>query len=327
MNRTRALIPAALATALLLAGCSAGSDREGGSGSAEGGECASSGSVSSAMKVDGDFGKELSLSSDVPVTTSAMERSVLIEGDGDALEAGSRAEAKLTVFNGRTGALLTNETATLHNDAESVAPWVSDSISCSVVGDRVVSVLPASDVFGEGQVASAGFEGLEEEDTLVMVFDIEKLLPALLSRAEGAAKEAPAGFPKVELAEDGAPTITIPEGEAQPGELKLATVIEGDGETVQPGDSVTVNYRGVIWRTGEEFDSSWSRGEPVTFLTDQVVEGFQKALEGQKVGSQVISLVPPASGYGPDTATKIKGAQDDDVLVFVLDILGTAHSG
>ena len=97
---------------------------------------------------------------------------------------------------------------------------------------------------------------------------------------------------------------------------------KGDGETVADGASVTVHYTGVIWATGETFDSSWTRGEPATFSTSGVVEGFSAALVGQTVGSQVLAVIPPAQGYG-DTPPESSGIGATDTLVFVIDILAT----
>jgi peptidylprolyl isomerase len=70
------------------------------------------------------------------------------------------------------------------------------------------------------------------------------------------------------------------------------------------------------------FDSSWSRGAPATFQTTGVVAGFKKALEGQKVGSQVIAIVPPADGYGAQGSGEITAT---DTMVFVVDILKTSR--
>jgi peptidylprolyl isomerase len=82
-----------------------------------------------------------------------------------------------------------------------------------------------------------------------------------------------------------------------------------------------VQYTGINWNTKKVFDSSWDRGQSATFVTSQVIPGFTKALVGQKVGSQVIAIIPPADGYGD------KGQGDDiggtDTIVFVVDILGT----
>ena len=93
---------------------------------------------------------------------------------------------------------------------------------------------------------------------------------------------------------------------------------------MKDGDRVYVHYKGVIWRTGEEFDSSWSRGTAANFTTDGVIEGFRYALVGEKVGSRVVVAVPADAGYGAEQL-QVQGHQGDDVMLFVLDILGTVH--
>ena len=87
-----------------------------------------------------------------------------------------------------------------------------------------------------------------------------------------------------------------------------------------PGDTVLVHYTGVKWSDGTVFDSSWERGAPASFATTGVVEGFQQALEGQTVGSQVL-VVDPA-GVRLRRAGRDHELQDE-TLVFVVDILGT----
>jgi peptidylprolyl isomerase len=99
-------------------------------------------------------------------------------------------------------------------------------------------------------------------------------------------------------------------------------LIKGTGATVQSGQTISVNYTGVIWDTGKQFDSSWDRGEPIETVigTGQVIPGWDKGLVGQTVGSQVLLVVPPADGYGTTGSSDgtIKGT---DTLVFVVDIL------
>ena len=113
--------------------------------------------------------------------------------------------------------------------------------------------------------------------------------------------------------------ITVPKTDP-PAELEIAVLKQGDGAEVADGASVTVHYTGVIWGTGEVFDSSWPKGAPATFTTEGVIPGFGKALVGQKVGSQVLAVIPPAEGYGEAGQGSIKGT---DTLVFVVDILAT----
>nr|WP_256448984.1 FKBP-type peptidyl-prolyl cis-trans isomerase [Leucobacter chinensis] len=112
-------------------------------------------------------------------------------------------------------------------------------------------------------------------------------------------------------------------------------MVKGKGDEIKPGDTVFVHYRGVIMRTGEEFDSSWSRGEFSHFnaATDEeaaevgaklpVIRGFRDALVGQTVGSRVMSIVPAEDGGYGGERLKSMGHEEDDVMVFVLDILGS----
>lgn len=99
---------------------------------------------------------------------------------------------------------------------------------------------------------------------------------------------------------------------------------QGDGAEVADGDTVTVQYQGVNWRTGKVFDQSWTRGAPSQFATNQVIKGFTKALVGQKVGSQVIAVIPPDMGYGA-AGSESAGIKGTDTLVFVVDILATSR--
>ncbi|MGO1414718.1 MAG: FKBP-type peptidyl-prolyl cis-trans isomerase, partial [Microbacterium gubbeenense] len=146
------------------------------------------------------------------------------------------------------------------------------------------------------------------------------------TKARGEAQDAPEGVPGVELSEDGEPTVTIPDDLEVPKETEVTTLIEGDGETVAEGDSVFLQYKGVKASDGEEFDSSWSRGTPTALPATAgpggVVEGFAKAMIGQKVGSQVIAVIPRAEGYGPTEGHEL---QEED-LIFVVDILGAMHT-
>ncbi|HTE62230.1 MAG TPA: FKBP-type peptidyl-prolyl cis-trans isomerase, partial [Solirubrobacteraceae bacterium] len=138
-------------------------------------------------------------------------------------------------------------------------------------------------------------------------------------QAEGDATPLPDGFPGVEWADDGQPTVTIPDADP-PTELKVATVITGDGATVGAGDSVTVQYQGVNWTSGEVFDESWGAG-PANFTTDGVIAGFGDAMIGQTVGSRIVVIIPPDQGYGPSGGNDGAGIAADDTLVFVIDIL------
>jgi len=121
------------------------------------------------------------------------------------------------------------------------------------------------------------------------------------------------------------PDVAAAPGDAQKSATGLASKVQSKGAGgghPGPRDRVTVHYTGVIWGTGKVFDSSWTKGTPATFQTSGVIPGFGKALVGQKVGSQVIAVIPPADGYG--TAGQAgAGISGTDTLVFVVDILAT----
>lgn len=118
-----------------------------------------------------------------------------------------------------------------------------------------------------------------------------------------------------------APQITVPETEP-PTELLVETVVEGDGDEVMAGDLLLADYAGVLWDTGAEFDSSWSRGEPAAFGigVGAVIPGWDSGLVGQRVGSRVLLVIPPEEGYGDEGSGEIPGGA---TLVFVVDIRDT----
>lgn len=335
MKLSRTMLPAALAGALLLTGCAGGGSP---SADAAGVDCVAPGAASEAVKVTGSTGKDLKLDAKTPLAATEFERSVLTEGEGDVVEADSTVSVAMTTFNGTTGEEMDQfPESPVPVSKEELVPWAYEGIRCAVPGQQIALIAPYAEMLGDTDPAETGYEGLKKDSPIVIVMEFgESQKPVaeapeleqkdLLKKAEGKAQPAPEGFPTVELDKDGAPTITMPEGVEAPTKLEVATLIEGDGETVKPGDRVYVNYRGVIWRTGEEFDSSWSRGEPTDFTTDGVIGGFQKALEGQKVGSQVISVVPADDGGYGGAALEQQGHKPDDVMVFVLDILGTASA-
>jgi len=121
-------------------------------------------------------------------------------------------------------------------------------------------------------------------------------------------------------------TITVPKGSA-PGDLQVKVLKQGDGATIAKGDLLVVDYTGVIWDSGNVFDSSFKHGGPVGFPigVGQVIPGWDHALVGQKVGSRVLMVLPPSEGYGA-TGSSQAGIKGTDTLVFAVDVLG-AHSG
>ena len=96
------------------------------------------------------------------------------------------------------------------------------------------------------------------------------------------------------------PEIDFPDGEP-PAELRITDIWEGDGTAANPGDRVTVHYVGVAYSTGEEFDASWNRGDPLQFQlgAGHVIAGWDQGLQGMKVGGRRQLIIPPDLAYGP----------------------------
>jgi peptidylprolyl isomerase len=281
------------------------------------------GDASESVEVSGDFGSAPEVTVDGPLTVDTTERSIVTEGDGEEVGAGETANIALAAYNGTSGAALDqlaynpDQPLAAKMDDATFLPGVVRAVECTTVGSRVVAVVPAADGFVPDQASQLG---LGATDPVVIVVDVLSKAATPLDRADGADQPAPEGFPEVALADDGAPTITIPDADP-PTETRIANLKVGDGEEVPDGASVTVHYTGINWNTKKVFDSSWERGEPATFVTSQVIPGFTKALVGQKVGSQVIAVIPPADGYGEAGSGEDIGGTD--TIVFVVDILGT----
>ena len=288
------------------------------------------GKASDSVKVTGDFGSKPTVDIKNPLTASTTQRSVLIEGDGAVAQAGDDITMEFTIYNGATGEAIegggteyAEEPAVFTLDENLIAGFTK-TLECSTEGSRVVGVFsPADGIAAENL---EGF-GMTKDDSLVMVADLISTEKAaeVLPKSDGEAQELPDGFPAIDLSiaddETGTPTVTLPGGTA-PADLQIATTIKGEGEEVAEGASVTVNYQGINWRTGEVFDQSWGAA-PATFVTSQVVAGFGQALVGQTVGSQVVVVIPPDLGYGPQGGNEQAGILADDTLVFVIDILAT----
>jgi peptidylprolyl isomerase len=104
--------------------------------------------------------------------------------------------------------------------------------------------------------------------------------------------------------------------------LRIAPLVQGDGATVEKGQTIVVNYLGQVYKGEAPFDSSYARGEPTSFQigVGAVVKGWDEALVGRAVGSRVLLSIPPDLGYGED-GNKDAGITGTDTLYFVVDIL------
>jgi peptidylprolyl isomerase len=105
-------------------------------------------------------------------------------------------------------------------------------------------------------------------------------------------------------------------------QLELEDLTVGDGEEATSGRIVEVNYVGVSWKTRQQFDASWDRGETFKFRLGkgEVIPGWDQGVTGMKVGGRRRITIPPMLGYGKRGAGRVIGP--DETLVFVVDLIG-----
>ncbi len=116
------------------------------------------------------------------------------------------------------------------------------------------------------------------------------------------------------------PDVDFYDGEA-PTELVSRDIEVGDGAEAAPGATVDVHYVGVDLETGEEFDSSWSRGESINFPLRGLIAGWQEGIPGMRVGGRRELVIPPRLAYGEAGGGH---ALSGRTLIFVIDLLGVS---
>ncbi|WP_207670039.1 FKBP-type peptidyl-prolyl cis-trans isomerase [Glaciibacter flavus] len=116
------------------------------------------------------------------------------------------------------------------------------------------------------------------------------------------------------------PEADFPDGPA-PETLVVEDIVVGDGAEAQASSTVDVHYLGYEYDSGEEFDSSWSRGQSINFPLRSLIAGWQEGIPGMKVGGRRKLVVPPHQAYGPaGGGHRLSGK----TLVFIIDLRGVS---
>jgi peptidylprolyl isomerase len=202
---------------------------------------------------------------------------------------------------------------------------------------------PFAFTLGEGKVIPGWEEGLEQIEggdrrELVIPPDLTEgayppgipkgktvvfVVEAIPSHPlKGGKSSAPQSEPKPEKSPTTSktkPKVTVPSG-PPPKKLTIKDLEKGSGPAAKSGDEVTVNYVGVDYKTGKEFDASWDRGEPFSFElgSGAVIPGWEEGIEGMKVGGRRELIIPPSLGYG--SAGSPPTIPPNETLVFVVDL-------
>jgi peptidylprolyl isomerase len=114
------------------------------------------------------------------------------------------------------------------------------------------------------------------------------------------------------------PTIPKPAGDP-PAKLYSRDVVKGKGPKAKAGDGVTVQYVGVSYSNGQQFDASWDAGQPFEFQLGQhmVIAGWDEGVAGMRKGGRRMLVIPPDLAYG---ATGQGPIAPNETLIFVIDL-------
>ena len=327
---SKSLLVLAVSGSLFLAACGSDGDASGdASASAEPSASASASASPSAtpskvptskdfakVDVSGGYGKTPKVKIDAPYAIDKTRTKVLSESDGPVVKAGQTVEVNYFGVDGRTGKKFDESFSggqPVAFSLDQVVPGFSKGLTGQKKGSRVLIAMPGSD----GYDASGGNAqaGIEVGDTLVFVVDI---VDVQLSEPAGDEVEPEAGLPTVSGPLD-KPEISIPKSKA-PTKPVVQPLIKGEGKKIGETDTITFNYRWQSWKDGRLIEQSYG-DKPASYQLSGLVQGMQKGLAGQRVGSRVLLVIPPSQGY-PDGNAEPK-IDKDETLVMVVDLLFT----
>ncbi len=250
-----------------------------------------------AIKVTGEFGRRPQIAFEAPLQIETPETSVLIEGEGKTLEEDDPVLLSFVAISAQTGEVVDGSYAreprslTLTPEA---APLYEELVGRNE-GSRLLYL-------SQGTVS--------RPEPVVVVYDV------LHTRAWGEETTPPEdadSLPEVKRDGEGRPEVTIPKGEP-PSQLRVVTLIKGDGPQVQEGGLLTAHYSSVSWEKGDEFDSTWGEHlAPPAIPFTGLIPAWQDGLTGATVGSQIMIIAPPHDAFGSDT------------VVFIIDLLATTN--
>lgn len=271
------------------------------------------------VTIEEGFGVQPKTTFPIPLDGQGIQTKVLVAGTGAEVVGNQQVLIQFAAYNAATGEeLQASEFGSKELSPQMLTPGgqpdFCHALSGVTAGSRVAVLFDPANAHAGLGIPSLG---VSATDSVLFVFDLVKVM---LAKATGTSRPAEAGFPTVILAPNGQPGLQLLKADP-PQEFKRSVLIEGEGEEVNIGDTVSVHYSGFLWDEGTQFDSSWENGQPAQFTVsnDGLIEGFVLALDGVTVGSQVIAVIPPEFGYG-DTG---QGAiPPGATLIFVIDVLG-----
>ena len=299
----RRIIPAAIAVALLVAGCG--------------------NSVPGLDDVKVSGGKTPTLDVDKGFKATKTDTKVLKKGTGHAIVEGDAVTLDYVAVNGRTGKAFDSSfkadgpmVATIKTG--SILPGFVKSLKGQKVGSRILAAIPPKDGFGSANEQL----DIKKNDTMVFLFDIVKAekVPEI---ATGKAQKLPDTLPKLKLNDKKQPSKFAKTDKTAPKKgLKMSTTvaIQGEGAVIKSGQTVSMQYVGQVYPSGVIFDESWSSQAMVKPIgAGGLIKCWDEQIPGQKVGSRLILVCPADVAYG-DAKDKAP-IKPGDTLIFAVDLL------
>lgn len=269
-----------------------------------------------AVNISGQLNSKPTIDFTGKLSSKVIETKVLSEGSGPAIVGKQYVKFDYTILNGTTKESLGQSSYDgTGGEAQFLVAETTVDICHALTGvkegSRVAVLIPA------GIATQEDTDQLKKTDAVLFVIDLHKVY---LQGTSTSVRATDSGMPSVVFAPDGTPGVTVPKI-AAPSELKVNMLVDGSGEKVALGDTVTLNYSGFLWESGDLFDSSWKNGKPEQFQITEggLISGFVKALVGAKLGSKLVVVIPPSLGYGAQGNSTIPG---NATLVFVIEVLG-----
>lgn len=277
-----------------------------------------------AFSISGEPGTEPEVTWKGEMEAGDLESKTLVEGDGAAVADGDQVIVNYWVGNGFTQ----QKTYATYDDQPSgqlikvskdFQPAFLAGIQGQRVGSRVAVIASAEAAFGE---LGSPQLGIGNKDSVLLVMD---LTSGVLEKPEGERTPPPAWVPGL-LQEKAEPArFGFTQTPEPTDELRVATLITGDGPAIEEGSLAVVDYLGQVYGAEEPFDESYTK-EPfsagIGVKPPGVIKGWDQALQGVTVGSRVILSIPPDLGYGEE-GNKQAGIKGTDTLFFIIDVLAT----
>lgn len=265
-------------------------------------------SVLSSIEVSGRVGATPTLKLSRSLEIVSTKHAIIVQGEGRAITEGSPVLLAVTVFDARTGEMLSpNGRPRLivgRADDESLGIDLAREVTGRSEGSRLLVARPLA---GQSATAATLTPTARATRGEVVVIDV---LPSLASGQASA--QANGGGPLEVTMRDEGPVIT--HGDQLPSGPTAQPLLNGSGAQIRADDDIVVQYFVSGWSDGIERESTWRTGVPERVRLSELMPGLRPLLIDQKVGSRLAITLPPDQATG------------DDTLCLVIDILATAPS-